>query len=141
MKQIKKINWKEGAGEFIGFTVSVVFLMSFLLLIFGMFMQYRAMGDLDSAVMTISHDIVSCESLEEAQDMAEEEMTWLLGDTKYMPASRMQIRVGYASGSDQEWRKGNFITVSLSAYMNSYDPITKGTREVSAMAMIERNGG
>ena len=124
-----------------GFTVAVLFFMTFLIMIIGFYTQYRAIISLDNAVMIISQDIVTCEDLDEAREQALEEAYLILGDTKVIPKNSITVDVNYSLGSEQEWKKGNFITVYLSADIKSFDPFTSGVKNTSAMVMIENNGG
>ena len=117
---LKKINWKKGYGEVIGYTIAVLFLIGFFSQIVGIYMYARCGHTLNDAVMNIGRSLVTEESIDDAQAKAKK------GLEKY-----------YASGSKKEWTKGNFITVSIVAHIKSNCFITPKVTTVSSMVMIE----
>ena len=136
----KKVDWKKGSGEFIGFTISCVFLSLFLALIIGVTILNNTGEVMENAVSEIGREIVVCESLEEARSQAQSMAEQVLGPYDSIRAETIEADVDYAPGSDTEWKKGNFIKVFLSAELVSSSPATSGVKEVSAMLMIEKNG-
>lgn len=135
---MKKINWKKASGEVIGFTIGLLFLLSFFSQMIGVFIYSAHKEELNDAVMRIGRSLVTEESIEDAQKKAEEVMNAYMVDREYMPLDEMSIFVDYSPGSKKEWTKGNFITVSMAAHIKSGCLMTPGTTIVSTMVMIER---
>ena len=134
---LKKINWKKGYGEVIGYTIAVLFLIGFFSQIVGIYMYARCGHTLNDAVMNIGRSLVTEESIDDAQAKAKKGLEKYMGDTQIMPLNEMSISVDYASGSKKEWTKGNFITVSIVAHIKSNCFITPKVTTFSSMVMIE----
>lgn len=67
---LKKINWKKGYGEVIGYTIAVLFLIVFFSQIVGIYMYARCGHTLNDAVMNIGRSLVTEESIDDAQAKA-----------------------------------------------------------------------
>ncbi len=67
---LKKINWKKGYGEVIGYTIAVLFLIGFFSQIVGIYMYARCGHTLNDAVMNIGRSLVTEESIDDAQAKA-----------------------------------------------------------------------
>lgn len=67
---LKKINWKKGYGEVIGYTIAVLFLIGFFSQIVGIYMYARCGHTLNDAVMNIGRSLVTEESINDAQAKA-----------------------------------------------------------------------
>lgn len=131
----------KGSGEFIGWTVAVTGLTSFVILLVGLFFLCRGVSQMENAVDTISRDIVVCDSLSDARTLAQEKAEKQMADfDSVIKAGTVKAEVVYSPGSRQEWKKGNYVTVILSADMDCRVPVISGVRETSAMVMIERDG-
>lgn len=136
---MKKIKWKKGAGELIGYTVSMVFLCYLLIIIIGFMILNTNYSALENVSSVIARDAVVCTSLEEARTLAQREAETYL--EPYDSITHVKAEVEYAAGSNNEWLKGNFITVTISGYIRTCEPFTSGNRYSATTVMIENNGG
>lgn len=132
----KKI--RKGSGGMLEYVVSVIALCYMIILICGIMALQIARNDIEDAAGIISRDIVVCTSLEEAQETAQQEAQALLLDSYFVDVESVEASVYYAPGSAQEWAKGNYVYVSISAYVTSTEPVTSGTKYATSLAMIER---
>lgn len=82
---LKKINWKKGYGEVIGYTIAVLFLIGFFSQIVGIYMYARCGHTLNDAVMNIGRSLVTEESIDDAQAKAKKGLEKYMGDTQIMP--------------------------------------------------------
>lgn len=139
---MKKTDWRKGEGEFLGGVISIIFLCYLLFIILGLFNFYNTSISMDNALTEISRDIVVCTSLDEARDTAREEAEDYLEKIGNIRKESISAEVDFAAGSiDEEWRKGNFIDITISAYINTSEPFTSQTKTATTTVMIERNGG
>lgn len=136
---MKKIKWKTGAGELIGYTVSMVFLCYLLIIIIGFMILNTNYSALENVSSVIARDVVVCTSLEDARMLAQSEAERYL--QQYDSISEVKAEVDYTAGSDNDWLKGNFVTVTISGYIRTCEPFTSGKRYSVATVMIENNGG
>ena len=100
---------------------------------------FRNIQEADQALSYISREIAICESLSDANEKAEEILNAYFHGSDTMPKDEIKISVDYTPGSDQEWKKGNYITIVLSIKIQNTDPFSSGIRETSNMVMIERD--
>ncbi len=136
---LKHTKWRKGAGTFIGYTIAAIGLTYFLILIIGFSILNNAYEGMEDAAFLIGRDVVTCESLEEAQEKAQDEAKTLLGHYGCLKKDSIIAYVEYAPGSEEKWMKGNFIKIYLEAKVKTNEPITSGTKSCSSMFMIERN--
>ena len=137
---MKNINWKKGAGEFIGFTIASIGLLSFLIMILGVSLLNNTSEIMENAVSEIGRQVVTCDSIEEARADAQTIAEYIFKDNHTITPGTVKTEIEFAPGSDQEWKKGNFINIYLSAELVSTTPATSGVKEVSALLMIENDG-
>lgn len=76
---LKKINWKKGYGEVIGYTIAVLFLIGFFSQIVGIYMYARCGHTLNDAVMNIGRSLVTEESIDDAQAKAKKGLGYRTG--------------------------------------------------------------
>jgi len=138
---MKREKWQKGAGEFIGFSITVVFLIYLFILIVSFCIAQTASEEIENAVAVISRDIVTCESIKEAQEQAQKEAELFLGKANTIPSESIKAYVEYSPGSPQKWTKGSFVDVYISAKIKTNEPLTSRTKEVRAMVMVETEGG
>lgn len=150
-----KKKWRRGASS-LAFAFTSVFLTLLLLLSVGCLILFHSYQIMDETVIQIGRDLVVCQSMEEAQKLADKEAKEMLND--YFVLSDATAHVSYtfvstsdstgstgttgtAGGSSQSnWVRGNFITISVSAKVHSTTPFTSGYRNSQTVMMIERNG-
>ena len=89
---LKKINWKKGYGEVIGYTIAVLFLIGFFSQIVGIYMYARCGHTLNDAVMNIGRSLVTEESIDDAQAKAKKGLEKYMGDTQIMQIGRASCR-------------------------------------------------
>lgn len=155
-----KKRWQRGASS-LAFAFTSVFLTLLLLLSVGCLILFHSYQIMDETVIRIGRDLVVCESMENAQKLADKEAKEMLDN--YFVLSDATAHVTYtfvsasgstgstgttgtagtaATGNSQNgWVRGNFITVSVSAKVHSTTPFTSGYRNSQTVMMIERNGG
>lgn len=138
---MKNINWRRGGGEFVGYSISMVFLSYLFILIISFMILNSAMGTIENASALISRDIVSCSSLEDAQERAQKDAEAYLKQCGNIKSDSIKAEVGYAAGSDTDWQKGNFLEVTISGYVKTCEPFTSGVKISTATIMIENSGG
>ena len=138
---MKKINWNKGTGEFIGFALTSVILLGIFIIIIGVVLLNNTSEIMDNAVSEIGRQVVTCDSIDDARRDAQMIADDIFQDNKSIVPGTVRVEVEFSLGSDTEWKKGNFITVFLSAELISTTPATSGVKEVSAMLMIENNDG
>ncbi len=133
-KRLKKIDWRKG-GSFLEFAVISVLLLSLLLVIIGLFIKRFTVERCDMYADAIARDLVTCTSLDEAKDKANDELSYF--EIPYV--ENMSVTVDYALGSRQEWKKGNYIVVSFTGEISSVSTLTKTTYNADVMKMIENS--
>lgn len=95
---------------------------------------------MENAVSEIGRQVVTCDSIEEARADAQTIAEYIFEDNHTITPGTVKTKIKFAPGSDQEWKKGNFINIYLSAELVSTTPATSGVKEVSALLMIENDG-
>ena len=128
---------QKGSGEFIGFSISMVGLCSFLVFFIGFYLFFQTTLAMENAANLVGRDVVVCESLEEAEELAQDGAETLLSG--YQGLENIRAYVDYTPGSDEEWKKGNFITVTIMADMTFSVPMVDSTKTVTNVVMIERS--
>ena len=137
-----KKDFQRGAGEFLGFTIGIIGLAFMILMIVGIFQLCMATSQLENAVDLISRDIVTCESLDDANDKANREAQALLEGYQAIEPDSIETEVYYTSGADsdhRDWVKGNFVEVSITVKLTVKNPFINKLRTVTALVMIEKN--
>lgn len=135
-----KINFKKGAGTFLEFSITGVMLTWILLMIVGLFMKRYSIEDFELYSEQISREVVVCESLEDARQLAEDRKQELFSQISTIDENSVTISVDYAPGSPQEWKKGNFLVIYVTGHINSTLMITETNYSTRIMVMIENNG-
>lgn len=130
---------KKGTGTFLEYVITSVFLMYFLLLIVGLFMKRYTIEKFDLYTNKIAREIVVCDSLESARQSAQTKMEDYFEEISLINPSEISVSVDYALGSNADWHKGNFITLTIYGKIKSAIMITDTDYEVSVMVMIEHN--
>ena len=130
--------WKKGEGEFVGFAIGLVTMMSVFFIMVGCLMLHRNVQAMEDATQIICRDLVVCESKKEAQKLATEEAKKYF--KSYKSISHAVATVTYSANSEAAWKKGNFIVLTIGADIKTIDPFTSGRRSTSVEMMIERDG-
>lgn len=138
-KRLKRISFCKGSATFLEFIMTSVFLTVLLLIIVSAFMKYYTIQDFDLYVSKIARDVVTCSSMEEAEELAWQEANELFQDLSFFDRSSMTVSVMYVPGSGEEWKKGNFINVTVTGYINAMGSLTGSYHESNIMMMIEHN--
>lgn len=133
MKRIRK-----GSATLEALICSLIVLF-FLMLVVHIYFQVHASLVMNVVCADISHDVVSCTSLDEAQQLADDTASDRLRKYKDIDKASLRCDVYYAVGGEQEWKKGNFLTVELSAPLISPFSATGGYYRKRMTVMIERN--
>ena len=127
--------WRRGAGEFIGYTITVTFLLYILILGLSAMILFRNIRLLTQSAQKAARECVTAHSLADAGKIAQMEADKALqGRTG---VSDIRASVTPAAFSGNEWKKGSYIYVRVSAYIATMDPLTSGTRDCVVMIMVE----
>ena len=128
---------KSGAGEFIGFSFSALILTSILIIIIGAVTLQDALQYMNAVNRQLARDIIVCEDLEDAQKTAQSNAEAYM---KNKPSIRsVKTEVCYVPGTEEEeWKKGNFVNITLTCRITSISPFTTGVYDSMVMMMIER---
>lgn len=133
-RKFKKISWTKGA-TFLEFAVVGVMLLSILLIVIGLFIKKFTVERCDMYADAIARDVITCESMEDAVNKANEELTYF--DIPFV--EEMNVTVGYAVGSETNWKKGNYIVLSFSGKISSVITLTETDYICDVFKMIENN--
>ena len=128
---------KKGIGEFVGFSFSALIITSILIIIIGAVTLHNAQQYMNAVARQLARDIIVCEDLEDAQKTAQRNAEAYV---KYKPAIRsVRTEVSYIPGTEEEeWKKGNFVTITLTCRISSISPFTTGVYDDMVTMMIER---
>ena len=134
-KKKVKNKLESGVGEFMAFQMCVILLMFIYLIILATAGYDNSLTVLEESSQKIARDIVTCQSFQEAQETAQEDLNKIemptIGDKR--------VIVEYSPGSEQEWKKGNYINVTVVGRIrNNIIRITE-EKEAMTLMMIERN--
>lgn len=125
--------WKKGVGEMIGYTIAILFLTIFYFIIMNALILNNAENVMEECVMNIGRQVVTCESLKDAQDRVQD----------VIDKSSIKATVTFAPGykkDQRKWEKGRFIQVSVTADVHGFTQWFQKPKTVRAIYMIE-NGG
>lgn len=136
----KKISLISGTGTFLEFSITAVMLTFVLLIIISIFMKRYAIENFDLYTNQIARDIVVCESLDEAQKLAQKEADEFFSRTNNIDRDSIIIEVEYTVGSPEEWKKGNYITVDIRGKICSLGMFISNDYSSSIIMMIEKDG-
>lgn len=131
---MKKINFKKGA-TFLEFSVCIVFLMLLLIIVLSIFIRRYISEKCDLYADTMARGIVVCESMDDANLYISSHQD--LFDYDYI--EDVTITIDYLIGSEQEWKKGNYISIT---YICKIDSVFGGISEytITITRMIENEG-
>ncbi len=133
-RKFKKISWTKGA-TFLEFAVVGVMLLLILLVVVGLFLKRFTVERCDMYADAIARDVITCESMEDAVNKANEELSYF--DIPFV--ENMTVTVDYAVGSDTNWKKGNYIVLTFSGNISSVITLTETTYMCDVFKMIENN--
>lgn len=127
--------WKRGAGEFIGYTVTVTFLVYILILGLSAMILFHNIRLLEQCAQRAARECVTAHNLAGAQRIAQLEAEKVLQNHTGVSDIRTSVTMAPISGT--EWKKGSYIYVAVSAYLSTMDPLTSGRRDCVVMIMVE----
>lgn len=130
---------RKGTGTFVEYTITSVFLMWLLLMIVGIFMKRYTIENFDLYTDRIAREIVVCDSLSAAETLARDKADEYFDDLSLVDANQLIVSLDYTIGSDTDWHKGSFITLTIHGKVKSAMLITDTDYEASVMVMIEHN--
>lgn len=127
---------RKGSGEFIGFSISIVFLLYLFLLVFSFTIYEISSQRIQNVSREVARDAIVCESFEEAKNVVDLEAKTYLNQNKNI--KRVRTKVNYSEDVEEKLVKGGLIDVEISATIKTYEPLT--TRRVHSVTtiMIER---
>ena len=91
--------WKKGVGEMIGYTIAILFLTIFYFIIMNALILNNAENVMEECVMNIGRQVVTCESLKDAQDRVQDVAKYYLQkETRVIDKSSIKATVTFAPG-------------------------------------------
>ena len=129
-------HFKRGAGEFIGFTVTSIMLLSLLLLFITFANLMNSLTAIQSCSSSVARRLVVLNSITIARKQGKVQAKEMLASFKNI--KNVKVKVKYLPGCDK-WEKGSFIRVTVSGKVKTYDPFTTKRYSYSTVAMIEKN--
>lgn len=134
----KKINWKRGNGEFIGFAIIAV-IISVLIIMIAAFIQLSlSTSAISKSLTAVSRAASVCTTLEDAKLQAQRvaENTLISNNI-----NNVTTDVEFVGGTNK-WESGGYIVVTIKAHVNTIEPyFTSGTREKKVLITIEGLNG
>lgn len=127
---------KKGGGEFVGFAISMFFLTSILITIIGAVVLQDSLQYLNMVNQQLARDVIVCENIDDAQETAEKNAKEYFKYKKSI--SDEKVDVFFTPGSEEKWKKGNYITVLISVKIKSISPFTSGRYTSMVITMLER---
>ena len=121
------------------FSIVSVMLTTILLMIVNIFIKRYAIENFELYSDQIARDIVVCESLDAAKELAKNEAEVFFGRTANIELKSLMVDVDYTMGSDREWKKGNYITLTIAGNINGFNMFVGNTYTTDTMMMIEKD--
>lgn len=141
LKRLRKPNMRRGAGEMLSFVITLFLMLYILLLLTGLCITFAVSIQMEHIATEIARDIVVCSSLDEAQEQAQQEARVMERDMMFVKVNSVSADVDYVYASEQEWAKGNYIQLTIHAYVKSTEPMTRGWKSIDNIIMIEHGEG
>jgi len=132
MKRKIRERARRGSGEFIGFSISIIFLLYLFLLVLSFTIYEISSQKIQNVSREVARDAIVCQSLEEARNVVNLEAKTYLGPNKN------STKVNYSEDVEEKWVKGGLIDVEISATIKTYEPITTKRVHSITTIMIER---
>ena len=132
MKRKIRERARRGSGEFIGFSISIIFLLYLFLLVLSFTIYEISSQKIQNVSREVARDAIVCQSLEEARNVVNLEAKTYLGPNKNIK------KVNYSEDVEEKWVKGGLIDVEISATIKTYEPITTKRVHSITTIMIER---
>lgn len=129
----------KGSGTFLEYTITSVILTLILIIMVSIFIKRFSIENFELYSAQIARDIVTCTSLEEAQELAEEEAETFFSEISTIREDDINVFVEYAPGSPEEWRKGNFIVLYIEGKINPLVAMGTTNYNTRTLVMIEKN--
>lgn len=137
IEQIRnKLKSRNGAGEFISFSVSATFLLLLLLMSLSICGWYYSKERLETVSQQAARLALVAGSLEEAEKITTSFADEQLTDWRFVPGSA-KCDVRYKNGSKTEWEKGAILEVEVSARLRGVPDIFPRERYASTTVMLE----
>ena len=134
-----KIQWKKGSSgvalsiSMLGFSMLFVALMHFVTL-------YMGFQHIETALQAVQRDIVVCESLEDANEVAQKRTDEILGNSSIISDPQAKVELVGIAGDDagtEKWDKGQFAVLSIEADVHGLFSIGKNMHSLDYIFMIE----
>ena len=124
MKRKIRERARRGSGEFIGFSISIIFLLYLFLLVLSFTIYEISSQKIQNVSREVARDGIVCQSLEEARNVVN--------------IKKVRTKVNYSEDVEEKWVKGGLIDVEISATIKTYEPITTKRVHSITTIMIER---
>ena len=121
--------WKKGVGEMIGYTIAILFLTIFYFIIMNALILNNAENVMEECVMNIGRQVVTCESLKDAQDRVQDVAEYYLPkETKVIDKSSIKATVTFAPGYKKDQRKWEKESLSRSVSLQMSMVLLNGSK-------------
>lgn len=131
----KRVQWKKGNGEFIGFTLISICISSIIIILIAVLQYSNSLNDITKALEVASRAAAVCTSYDDAQTQAQ---TVAESAVTNADLENISVDVAYAGGSNT-WQSGTFLTVTVTADYNNI--LYSGTGSRSALVTVENTTG
>lgn len=119
----------------LGFSVGLLTFLTILAYFVGFVIIQTAANDMDYAVISASRAAVVCDNMDSATERATEIANEVLQRNGMVSDIRVDVR--YTPGSEQEWKKGNYIDVAVICKVHTIAPLVDDERHAKETIMIE----
>lgn len=146
LQRLRKINWKKGSSELIGFAMVIPLLAILMFTIINIMQLGLVRQTLEYTTYMSARAAVVCEDYDTALTQAETTARMTLANSTYgVDPDQVQIHlelVGGTSstnGSGITWEKGALLKVQVMVPINQLmDALTSGTMSSTLYIMVER---
>ena len=153
LKNIKKIKWNKGVGEFLGFAVVIPFVTLMICAIFSAAQICIVSEQMLYASYSVARASVVCADEETGKDRASAVLQTLYPSSTCVVSfvddknTDTPTVTGYVNcsikyvDSSMEWKKGSIIECTVSQYVTPLMPFTSGVRSQTIAMMVENGTG
>lgn len=133
-----KKHLRKGGGELLGFSIGLVLFLWILSFFVGLIITENALNDMEYAVIMASRKAIVCDSMDNAKEESGKIVQEIMA--RNHAVSNIQVDIRYTPGSEQEWKKGNYIDVAVLGEIHTSNPLLNDYRHVKETIMIEHHG-
>lgn len=133
----------KGSAELLSLTLILPFLTLAFSFVLAMYQYSTALQELDFTTYRACRKAVVCENVQDAKKEAIKGAEEIFGEgTAYSVKIEQVIydtdKQTYTVQSDIDWKKGNYIRLTVTEYVDTISPFISGNKSRSIIMMIER---